>query len=748
MTAPNPVESSAPPKPPQSASATRGLSSRAGSLTADEASVERFLQLHIRASIQLASIPAEGGAPRCRWFGGDAQGAAAWAAAQNAQGRNIYWTVNRAQPGLNRKPTKADISSVRFAHVDIDPPQDGAPFDKDGIALELSAAKPSPSLIVDSGGGLQAFWTICGEVTQDEIERINNSITIRFGGDHCGNIDRLMRLPGTVNYPNAKKRATGRIPVLAKLILSADAAHSAREMAQAFAVPDRSPDTLRRAAIVAGSSLHRLLTEPLGLDRSKDTYAAACELVRSGYDDGTMMHILLDPELPISAHCLDQADPERAARRAIDKARRAVPPAPTRSPQELIRATPYPWPDPRMIPQRRWLYGRQLLRGTLAVIVAPGGMGKTALTVGMALSLATGRPLLGKEVPEGAKSVWLWNLEDSRDELDRAIAAACQHHEIRPADVAGHLFVDSGLEGAGLCTATQTREGHTVLQPIYDALLDEIRTREIDVLIVDPFVSSHQVAENDNGAVDAVAKGWARVAAAANCTIVLVHHTAKAGALEITAERARGAVALVNAARSVLALNRMDTEEARRLGVSDANRRRYFRAFDDKNNRAPPAESSDWYHIESVILPNGGGSDFFGDSVGVVASWTPPAARSEPLETTRIVELQTLIAGGEWRESDRAEQWVGKAVGQAFDLDWEHREDRQRIKLIIKQCVQKGWLRPEQRRDRHREMRTWIVVGEQACARSGQEPSIEGKNAAVPQHCSGNAAASAAAAVP
>jgi hypothetical protein len=37
-------------------------------------------------------------------------------------------------------------------------------------------------------------------------------------GDACWDIDRLLRLPGTVNYPNGKKRAAGRIPDLAALI--------------------------------------------------------------------------------------------------------------------------------------------------------------------------------------------------------------------------------------------------------------------------------------------------------------------------------------------------------------------------------------------------------------------------------------------------------------------------------------------------------------------------------------------------
>jgi AAA domain len=42
------------------------------------------------------------------------------------------------------------------------------------------------------------------------------------------------------------------------------------------------------------------------------------------------------------------------------------------------------------IPHRRWVYGTYLLRGEITVEAAPGGAGKTAHTIGMAIELATG----------------------------------------------------------------------------------------------------------------------------------------------------------------------------------------------------------------------------------------------------------------------------------------------------------------------------------------------------------------------
>ena len=92
-----------------------------------------------------------------------------------------------------------------------------------------------------------------------------------------------------------------------------------------------------------------------------------------------------------------------------------------------------------------------------------------------------------------------------------------------------------------LCTAKVKSGEVTLLEPVYDEILAQLKVRNIDVLIVDPFVSSHAVTENDNMAIDAVVKAWARVADAANCAILLVHHTRKENGAKITADSARGA---------------------------------------------------------------------------------------------------------------------------------------------------------------------------------------------------------------
>lgn len=375
-----------------------------------------------------------------------------------------------------------------------------------------------------------------------------------------------------------------------------------------------------------------------------------------------------------------------------------------------IKATPYVWREPETLPSRQWIYGRWFLRGTLACIVAPGGAGKSTMLAGIALSLTAGKPLLGKAVHQGPMRVWLWNLEDDMDELSRSIQAAALHHDIDPSDLDGRLFVDSGMEGATLCTAKESGNAITLNEEVFEALTAEIQRRKIDVLLIDPFVSSHEVEENANTKIDKIAKAWGRVAKAAGCCIVLVHHTSKAGAGEVTAMSSRGAVALINAARCTLVINRMTEAKARELGIPDGEHRRYISLSDDKHNRAP-AEKADWYRLESIDLGNGAENQP-GDNIAVAVSWKLPDA-FDGLKDGDLYAVQTLVSRGNYRADAQAHEWVGHAVAKALGLQVER--DKPRIKRLVKTWIANGVLVIEMRKDPNRsEMKKFVAVGEWA----------------------------------
>lgn len=398
----------------------------------------------------------------------------------------------------------------------------------------------------------------------------------------------------------------------------------------------------------------------------------------------------------------DDEEDDRFAPPEDDTAPAAVVAAP-------IRATPFEWCEPAKIPPREWVYGRHLIRRYVSTTVAPGGLGKSSLALVEAVAMVSGKDLLGERPTEPLR-VWYWNGEDPADELQRRVMAVALHYELRPQDIGGRLFINSGRD-TEIVIAQQNRDGVTVAAPVVEAVKATIRENRIDVVIIDPFVSSHRVSENDNGAIDRVAKTWARIAEETNCAVELIHHARKTNGNEVTIEDSRGAVALLSAARSARTLNGMTKEEAERAGVE--NRRAHFRVDNGKANLAPPPEGSTWFKMKSVALGNGPlNSD--GDRIGVVTPWTWP----DPLAGINTKDLRAaqaaVSAGGQWRENSQCKDWVGIPIAQALNLDLSKKPDRSKVIRLLKVWTTSGMFVTTQGVDEHRKPRSFVEVGEPA----------------------------------
>ncbi len=342
--------------------------------------------------------------------------------------------------------------------------------------------------------------------------------------------------------------------------------------------------------------------------------------------------------------------------------------------------TPFIWQDPSGLPRRPWIYGRHLLRKQVAVTVAPGGVGKSSLTILEGLAMVSERELLGEWTAKDLK-VWLYNLEDPRDEMTLRITAAMQHHGIQPDEVEGRLFVDTGRERE-LCTAVQTRDGVVIIKPEINELAREIAARKIDVMVIDPFVSSHQAGENDNVAIDLIAKEWARLADRCNCAIELVHHTRKTNGIEATTEDSRGGSALLAAARSGRVLNRMTADEREQAGIAPEDLTTYFTVTRDKANLAPIGKRT-WRRMVSVDLANG-------ESVGVAEVWEWPDT-FDGFDSKDLLAVQHAIDGKQPRYSDQAgNDWVGVIVADVLGMDAS--KDKRRIKKMIEAWLHSGAL--------------------------------------------------------
>lgn len=151
----------------------------------------------------------------------------------NYSNNNIYFAVNRPKFFINRlKTSKEEHGQLDHLCIDIDP-QQGKTLEEEqtrilGMMENPPAGVRPPSMIVFSGGGYQAYWTLETPLEfkpeeVEDVERYGVHLVKLFGrsngSDSVFNIDRVMRLPGTINWPNAKKQKRGQQPVVSRVHL-------------------------------------------------------------------------------------------------------------------------------------------------------------------------------------------------------------------------------------------------------------------------------------------------------------------------------------------------------------------------------------------------------------------------------------------------------------------------------------------------------------------------------------------------
>lgn len=387
------------------------------------------------------------------------------------------------------------------------------------------------------------------------------------------------------------------------------------------------------------------------------------------------------------------------------------------SPPPSYRASAFTWRDPASIPRRQFLYGYELRRGQVSAVIAPGAAGKTTFKVGRALCIVTGRDLMGHRVWDGPQPVWLWNLEDEREEVEKTVHAFMKLWDLSPDDLGGRLYLD-GVDSPAARTlklATEDRaRGLVVQRPVAEALIEELKAMKIAYLDIDPFVSSHSVDENSNQAIDAVAKEWVRIAQAANCAVSLAHHVRKTTGTETSAFDARGAGAMINAARSVLVFQRMTREAAEEFRIADCDRKRYFSVYDDKNNKAPAAQAAEWYEFVGIGLGNG---DDTGpeDNIGALQRWTPPDVFGG-VTAYQLLKIQELISDqpDKARKHSQSTYWVGKIVAYVLDRNLDDPSEVTAIKRMVGIWIATGALRTVERLDAKREPKEFVEVGKWA----------------------------------
>ena len=161
---------------------------------------------------------------------------------------NLYYNANTAtQNAPNDKIKKIDIESINAIWIDLDPDKSKNYNEErlrlSNLAKELNDSELPPSYIVDSGNGIQCLWLLDEPLPYErykDVEALMRGLNLKHGGDNTHNIDRLLRLPYTTNFPNEAKRKLGRTEKPTKVLYATQNTYSWQQL-QTLATPIDAP---------------------------------------------------------------------------------------------------------------------------------------------------------------------------------------------------------------------------------------------------------------------------------------------------------------------------------------------------------------------------------------------------------------------------------------------------------------------------------------------------------------------------
>jgi hypothetical protein len=278
-----------------------------------------------------------------------AEEADAFVEAHNGK-RNLYYSPNPTRTAVNKKAAKTDIARIEYMLADLDPNHGESPEDaKARYLAELNGSfEPKPTALVNSGNGIQGLWRLTNPIPLGEPIMVNGkrvfssedqakiadvearaaALMVRLGAKPgTQNIDRILRLPGTVNLPNDAKRREGRVACPTELISFNGASYPL----DAFPLPEPTgpgtPDDGGHHARQADDELFQTIHGefPVG-ERSDRVWWVINEMLRRGYRPEAIIAVLLDQGNKISAHIYDQRSrsPSEYAQRQVEEAVRKI----------------------------------------------------------------------------------------------------------------------------------------------------------------------------------------------------------------------------------------------------------------------------------------------------------------------------------------------------------------------------------------------------------------------------------------
>lgn len=286
----------------------------------------------------------------------------AWLLEQNLNEQlEVYFQINSIKTTLSPSRKKAgenDVWRSQYLWVDIDPEKGSEDLAASQAEMDAIIAKlePTPTWVIDSGRGRWVLWRIepsvhldgsGGKITEDVKARAK-TLELQVGkkfADNCRNVDRIGRLPGTINHKTGELARVREYHPERRYPIETFVPHPSSSF-----VPGASYEKASETAGTAVSTdLH--FDEAIHFDhnqlpvsdyvkevittggkipekfksRSEALWFVIRELLKAGTPDILIEHVLLDRDNGISASVLERKDNHLAyVRRQIAKARESL----------------------------------------------------------------------------------------------------------------------------------------------------------------------------------------------------------------------------------------------------------------------------------------------------------------------------------------------------------------------------------------------------------------------------------------
>lgn len=302
--------------------------------------------------------------------------------------------------------------------------------------------------------------------------------------------------------------------------------------------------------------------------------------------------------------------------------------------------------DPLKLPRRPWVIPNLACRNVVSLVAGPGGVAKSTWTLQVAVAAVTGRSdMCGFAVPKRER-VLVWNQEDDMQEMHRRLAAIMQAFNVSWDDLKDEngemmLFLGSGVD---IPLMLARRHGDVVgVGEAVATFTEAVRTDAIGLLILDPLVELHEVAENDNVEMRAVLGVVRRIAKATNCGAIVVTHVkkpdkAKSDGSAGDMDSARGASSQSGISRIGLTVYRAQESDKNKWGF-EGSPMDYVRIDIGKNNLGPKSKVPIWFKLENTVIGGIGG-----ESAAVLRPASPKKTDKTSASPDILVELARAIS--------------------------------------------------------------------------------------------------------